>query len=74
MLYEGDRVPADGVLLSGTSLSIDESLLTGEADARTEKQPEDDAIGIGRPGGEGTPFVYSGTLVVRGQAVAPSVL
>src|ERR1019366_8735852 len=28
VLYEGDRVPADGILLSSTSLSIDESLLT----------------------------------------------
>src|SRR5665647_1371159 len=31
VLYEGDRVPADGILLSSINLSIDESLLTGES-------------------------------------------
>src|SRR6185437_9886402 len=31
MLSEGDRVPADGVVLSSGNLSIDESLLTGES-------------------------------------------
>lgn len=30
-LAEGDRVPADGVVLEATNLSVDESLLTGEA-------------------------------------------
>ncbi len=31
MLAEGDRVPADGVLLDGIGLTVDESLLTGES-------------------------------------------
>ena len=31
VLAEGDRVPADAVLLSSTNLSADESLLTGES-------------------------------------------
>ena len=31
MLAEGDRVPADGVLLESIDLEIDESLLTGES-------------------------------------------
>ena len=31
MLAEGDRVPADAVLLETTSLTVDESLLTGES-------------------------------------------
>src|ERR1035438_8887075 len=31
VLSEGDRVPADGVLLSAVNLAIDESLLTGES-------------------------------------------
>ena len=51
------------------SLSIDQSLLTGEA-MPVRKTAGDDAMRIGRPGGEGAPFVYAGTLVVRGQAVA----
>src|SRR6185436_4179404 len=31
LLSEGDRVPADGVILSSTNLTLDESLLTGES-------------------------------------------
>ena len=31
LLAEGDRVPADAVLLTATNLSVDESLLTGES-------------------------------------------
>ncbi len=69
LLREGDRVPADGVLLSSTNLSIDESLLTGES-VPVRKKAGGNAKDVGRPGGEGTPYVYSGTLVVRGQGVA----
>ncbi|RBY84824.1 hypothetical protein DQ240_14300 [Blastococcus sp. TF02A-26] len=36
----GDQVPVDGVLRDGTGLSVDESLLTGEADA-VAKAPGD---------------------------------
>ena len=32
ILNEGDRVPADAVIISATNLSLNESLLTGEAD------------------------------------------
>ena len=69
LLREGDRVPADGVLLSSTNLSIDEALLTGES-VPVRKKAGGDAKDVERPGGEGTPYVYSGTLVVRGQGVA----
>ena len=31
LLEAGDRVPADGVVLSATNLAVDESLLTGES-------------------------------------------
>src|SRR5512141_1613713 len=31
LLSEGDRVPADAVMLTATNLSVDESLLTGES-------------------------------------------
>ncbi len=30
VLQEGDRVPADGIVLHGVNLMADESLLTGE--------------------------------------------
>jgi len=69
ILAEGDRVPADGHLLLANNVMVDESLLTGESVpvrkvAFREGAPEN------RPGGDGLPFVYSGTLVVQGQGVA----
>lgn len=69
VLSEGDRVPADGALLSAISLSVDESLLTGES-VPVRKAAWDGKSAMGRPGGDDQPAVYSGTLVVRGQGVA----
>ena len=69
VVAEGDRVPADGVLLWSIGLTVDESLLTGESlpvrkvEGKEGRPPE-------RPGGDGSPFVYSGTLVVAGQGLA----
>jgi Ca2+-transporting ATPase len=68
LIAEGDRVPADAVLLSGTNLSADESLLTGES-VPVRKKAWDRVQAIGRPGGDDQPFVYSGTLVVKGQGI-----
>ena len=68
LVVEGDRVPADAVVLSATSLSVDESLLTGES-VPVRKAVWDGAQAMGRPGGDDQPFVYSGTLVVKGQAI-----
>jgi Ca2+-transporting ATPase len=72
VLAEGDRVAADGVVLTGLNLSTDESLLTGESlPVRKTAWSGSGEIQIQaeRPGGEDRPFVYSGTLVVQGQAV-----
>ena len=70
LLAEGDRVPADAVLLSARNLSVDESLLTGESvPVRKNALGWRDST-MGRPGGDDLPFVYSGTLVVQGQGVA----
>ena len=33
VIAEGDRVPADGVLVAGDHIEVDESLLTGESHA-----------------------------------------
>ena len=68
LVSEGDRVPADAVLLSGTNLSVDESLLTGES-APVRKRAWDGVQPMGRPGGDDQPFVYSGTLAVKGQGI-----
>jgi Ca2+-transporting ATPase len=69
MLAEGDRVPADAVLLESTSLTVDESLLTGES-VPVRKRAAPDAAATARPGGDDAPHVFSGTLVVQGQGVA----
>ena len=68
IIAEGDRVPADGVVLSHTNLSIDESLLTGESAPVRKCQWDGTAVNM-RPGGDDEPFVFSGTLVVQGQAL-----
>jgi P-type Ca2+ transporter type 2C len=69
LLNEGDRVPADAALLDCTNLLVDESLLTGES-LPVRKIACKDENEMRRPGGDDLPFVYSGTLVVRGQGVA----
>jgi Ca2+-transporting ATPase len=69
VLVEGDRVPADAVLLSGTNLLTDESILTGES-VPVRKVTADGLTELGRPGGDDLPFVFSGTLVVHGQGYA----
>jgi Ca2+-transporting ATPase len=71
ILSEGDRVPADAILLSCTNLSADESLLTGESVSVRKICSNDAEKGtkMGRPGGDDLPFVYSGSLIVQGQGV-----
>jgi len=69
LLAEGDRVPADAVLLACTSLSIDESLLTGES-IPVRKSYCDGEFEMARPGGDDLPCVWSGTMVVQGRGVA----
>ena len=75
LLFEGDRVPADALVLDATNLTVDESALTGESvPVRKEGTPAAIVVsaedGMGPPGGDGTPWVFSGTLVVRGHATA----
>lgn len=71
VLSEGDRVPADAVLVEATGLAADESLLTGESMPVTKTAH----VGDGepkpcRPGGDNLSQVFSGSLVVRGTGVA----
>jgi P-type Ca2+ transporter type 2C len=65
ILSEGDRVPADATVLSAHDLMTDESLLTGES-VPVRKIALPAAAPAGRPGGDDLPYVYSGSLVVRG--------
>jgi len=69
IVTEGDRVPADAVVLSSSHLSVDESLLTGES-APVRKLPWDGTQQKTIPGGDDLPFTFSGTLVVGGQGIA----
>ena len=69
VLVEGDRVPADSVVISCNGLSTDESLLTGES-VPVRKVAWDGVREMSHPGGDDLPFVFSGTLVVQGQGIA----
>jgi Ca2+-transporting ATPase len=69
VLAEGDRVPADALLLKCINLTVDESLLTGES-VPVRKATWDGSTKLGRPGGDDLPFVYSGTLLFSGSGIA----
>ncbi len=76
MVVEGDRVPADAVLLDTTGLTVDESLLTGESVPVRKRAAERsladarDEVSSAKAGGDDLPHVFSGTLVVQGQGIA----
>ncbi|MGN6528592.1 MAG: cation-translocating P-type ATPase [Burkholderiaceae bacterium] len=67
LLDEGERIPADGALLEATSLSVDESLLTGEAVPVQKTAPEPSRAGAAP--GDAASGVSAGTLVVRGHGM-----
>ncbi|MBF0232115.1 MAG: HAD-IC family P-type ATPase, partial [Desulfamplus sp.] len=111
VLQEGDRVPADAVVLYSVNLMADESLLTGESvavrksewaewnDIKNNINPKPVRGDTGheytashgeakqniennikqnvhevykhtvQPGGDDTPFVYSGSMIVQGNAI-----
>lgn len=68
LLSEGDRVPADGVVVWNNNLSCDESLLTGES-VPVRKAEAAQGTAMATPGGDDTPFVFSGSMAVQGQAI-----
>jgi len=69
LLSEGDRVPADCILIHAINFSVDESLLTGESIPVRKSSSKAATDTIGKPGGDDTPYAFSGTLVVSGQAI-----
>ncbi|PDT76313.1 cation-translocating P-type ATPase [Bradyrhizobium sp. C9] len=73
LLVEGDRVPADALLLEAHDLQTDESLLTGESVPVRKLVTPDAVRAMVAPGGEDLPYVYSGSLVVRGGGIAEVV-
>src|SRR5271166_6188228 len=68
VLAQGDRVPADAVVLSCSDLETDESLLTGES-VPVRKVAWDGAALEARPGGDDLPFVYSSSMIVKGHGI-----
>jgi Ca2+-transporting ATPase len=67
VLAEGDRVPADAVIIECRDLQTDESLLTGESmPVRKTAAVDAGDWETRRPGGDDLPYVFSGSLVVRG--------
>lgn len=55
ILNEGDKIPADAIILSSVNFEIDESIITGESVPVVKDSRED---------------IYSGTLVIKGKAKA----
>jgi P-type Ca2+ transporter type 2C len=76
VLAEGDRVPADAMLIYGDDVQADESLLTGEAVPVRKRVAQAEAAAAQlpaaatAPGGDDLPFVFSGTLIVTGGGLA----
>ena len=57
VLGSGDRIPADGKLIEGVGLLVNESVLTGEAEAVTKTE------------GEGSNLLFMGTTIISGRGV-----
>ncbi len=58
ILHEGDRIAADATLSESVNLSVDESVLTGES------------MPVNKHHNETGNLLFSGTLVIRGKAMA----
>jgi Ca2+-transporting ATPase len=68
VLQEGDRVPADALVLRNNNLLADESLLTGESVPVRKREWREGEITV-IPGGDDLPFVYSGSMIVQGNGL-----
>ncbi|MFA5170053.1 MAG: cation-translocating P-type ATPase [Sulfuriferula sp.] len=69
-LVEGDRVPADALLIVSQGVAVDESLLSGESVPVRKVASTVAMEKVAAPGGDDQPFVYSGSLVVQGKGQA----
>lgn len=65
-IEEGDKIPADAVILSQNSLFCDEAILTGESSSvlKSEYENEQDTDSLNLPY-----MVYMGCVVTRGNAI-----
>jgi len=72
VLQEGDRVPADALVLSCINLMADESLLTGESVPVRKRERKEGDLTFS-PGGDDIPYVYSGSMIVQGNGIVKVV-
>ena len=63
ILDEGDKVPADGIIIYSQSLGINESILTGESDIVYKRQKKDEENHFKLN------MCYSGTNVINGMGI-----
>lgn len=70
LIGEGERAPADGLVVSGDVLGVDESALTGESAPVLKRVAVKGETfpAAASPGETQTPFLFAGTVTVRGQA------
>ena len=68
-LEEGERMPADAVLLKAAALQADEALLTGESVPVRKRAGEGQNVEA-VPGGEDSPFMWAGSLITSGSGTA----
>jgi Ca2+-transporting ATPase len=69
IVSEGDRVPADAVLVEAGEVETDESLITGES-MPVAKIAASAQTPLTRPSDPVSASIYAGSLVVRGQGLA----
>lgn len=70
VLEAGDRIAADALLVEAQELEADESLLTGEAVPVRKRAAQSGDTEQAEPGGDDTPYLFSGAVVTRGRGVA----
>ncbi len=72
LVSEGDRMPADGLLIAGDMLRVDESTLTGESAPVTKRiaHPDETQTDVNALAADPSPLLFAGTLIVQGQGTA----
>lgn len=70
VLEQGDRVPADALILEARDLEADEALLTGESAPVRKRPAAEGEAEQAEAGGDDRPQVFSGSIVTRGGGIA----
>ena len=70
LLGEGERIPADGLLVGGDVLTVDESAVTGESVPVAKFSLSNGQIPGGPRDEEGAASVFAATMLVKGQGLA----